>query len=673
MNAGKSESPSPVNIPLKKTEQDQTNLEEVEIPLEVVSNAQEFEESLAQLPEGQEVKIFEALVQPITRTHKDLPITHTHKDLPITRTHKDLEESQGPTKQELETHLNLKIPQQELGTHLNLTTPQKLEDNEPLTHKVIEKQPESVFDRFPRMKLELEKWFHIKWEIRGWTIIDFDLAIPLVAVKSVITNALHNSKYAMFFPVLNFLATNWYGIPGGYPDAQYAAISLERIILLKEHKDTIIKMCNHPGFSQNEVMQYISENTGMMFDVHENPKETIRLVEDLLRVTEKVLSEGMPAKIDDETRDKEAVQAFFEEKMVKYFPTEDLKAYDQFKRLREAVFMPYADKHPVESTLVQGEMRVVPVVKQEVIGNAVFNEARFDQELVAYKKNAPSSESARDEVNYAKYMSANSFKEHLLKTYGNNEAEIDKCLNKAVDDCLLGCYLPNCDDYKDSDEKILEEEFIACRLNNLPDSKGFNTSANSFRYSLLDKPTLNPYNIDKFLQEKIQDGLISPYVPSYKTDGTADLQTILNEEALAYKLNRQKAAISEEKTALEKYLKEDRNIIGVQGTKGGTPDSINQADLTLFLFEYTNAHSKPYVPLYDQKTTYISRILAEELAAYKLNVELEGKPFERQGAENYLKGERKILNVKGIEEIDLEAVKISEADLTQFLDSVFQI
>lgn len=638
------------------------------VPAAIVSDAQEMIKTLTHTEMGPgEIKTEKVLE--LALTHVEYEQSQPAK-ISKALTHIEYEQSQPAKHKELGTHLDLTTSQQELGTHLNLTTPQELEVNEPLTHKVIEKQPESVFDRFPRMDLksELEKWFHIKWEIRGSTIIDFDLGIPLLAVKSVITNAL--PKFPKFSRVLNFLA-NWYGIPGGYTQEQYAAISLERLIRLSEHKDEIIKMCNDPEFSQNKVMQYISDNTGMMFDVHEDPKETIRLVEDLLSVTEKVLSEGIPAKMDDETQDKENVKEFFQDKMVKYFSTEDLKAYDQFKRLREAVFMPYADKHPVESTLVQGEMRVVPVVKQEVIGNAVFNEARFDQELVAYKKNAPSSESARDEVNYAKYMSANSFKEHLLKTYGNNEAEIDKCLNKAVDDCLLGCYLPNCDDYKDSDEKILEEEFIACRLNNLPDSKGFNTSANSFRYSLLDKPTLNPYNIDKFLQEKIQDGLISPYVPSYKTDGTADLQTILDEEVLAYKLNKQKAAISEEKAALETYLKEDRNIIGFKGTRGGNPDNINQADLTSFLDEYVKAHSKPYVPVYHQKTTYISRILGEELAAYKLNVELEGKPFDRKGAESYLKDERKIFTVKGINE-DLEVVKISEADLTQFLNSRFQ-
>lgn len=553
--------------------------------------------------------------------------------------------------------------------------------NEPITHKDIKKQQANPFDRLPRIDLELNKWCHIKINLYVITI-DFDLAFPLVEVKSVITRALHNPNYWIFHPLLNVLA-RYYEIPGGYPPEQYAAISLERIRRLYENKDKIIAMCKYPEFSQVKVMQYISDMTGMFFDVHEDPKETIRLIEDLLRVTQKVLLEDIPDKVDDKTldeeankaKDREAVGTFLKEKMIRLncFPIEDVMSYDQFKRLREGIFKEYEIKSPVQPKLVEGEQgQPIPVYPENK--DNLFDKKNFDRELLAYKKNAPSEGSARDKVNYAKYMSANSFKNHLLEKYKDSadiEIKIDKYLNQAINDCLLGCYLPDCDDTKDSDEKILAEEFEACRLNRLQDDKGHYMTANSFRADLVRQhPTLHAYNLDRFLQERIREGAISAYVLDYKIDGTEPIQTILDEEVIVYKVNKRQAniAIDEEMVALEKYLKDERKIFDIKGMKDGQAVNVTEADLTLFLVGYKKAR----FPKYDETTTYISRILDEELAAYRLNKGLDA-PVDRNrdAAEKYLKDERNILKVKGKKKDVFEAVEITEKDLGEFLDSRF--
>lgn len=508
------------------------------------------------------------------------------------------------------------------------------------THKDAQQAPindKNPFKRFlpdPPVDLELDKTF---------------LGLPIVDVRELHTNALIEKKRPEKF--YQFLA--WcFGKPGGFSQEELTAISLTRMALLYEHKDMIINMCRNPKFSQNEVAEYIATKTGILLDVGPNPKDTIRLIEDGLRVGLKLLEE-IPHDADKATTAAEVKKIIYDTNV---FRIGDVKFHDQVKQLREQAF---SNKYggELEQDIVLAEVisegRSVSVYKPK---SNLKNRDFLNAALVAYKKNQPED------------MSASAFHKQLsiwVKECGKEKAitekEIFDFVHESIMDCVLGAYIPSFDDRKDSDEDVLVEALGVYLLNASSDDNAYGT-ANAFRsFILKEHPYIPDYKLEKFLQEMIRRELLTPYVPRH--DDTTGIQRILNEELMAYKLNKPSNAPAnyDDKAAVEVYFK---RRLGVEQA------AAHEEDLKQFLLQYALNQAKPYVPKYDKKT-YIQKILNEELAAYKRNKPADaGSEYDSKAAlQTYLKDERKILSVKGMKKGSNFPVTITEEDLKEFLKS----
>lgn len=434
--------------------------------------------------------------------------------------------------------------------------PKPVED--PKTHKSAQISKTNPLHRLPKIDLELDKTF---------------LGLPIVEVRLLLTKALRENHAPQI--LYKFLAL-CFGVPNGFSKEEYTAIALTQLALLYENKDDIIAKCRDPEFSQNEVADFISRKTGLLLDVHSDPNETIRLIENGLNAASALLNK-IP-KDSNLNQDEQNIKDAF----ANTFPYQNIKFYDHFQQIRKIAFDDYEQKHPVEPAHPQGEQRVVTVYKPKSELHLDIKE-NLARQLVAYLKNAP-------QPTPENYMSANQFRSYLIAegyivSNAVRDENSDPFIQDAIDEGLLDRWVPNCDDTRDNTEKILDEEVKAYYFNVLRIKTPETNGTKAFRaYVLKEHPNFASAETDKVFQEKIQGRIIPPYEPQY-TEKTS-IKKILEDEALAYKLNLSKNRDPQaERDALEKHLKEQRNILAIKGTKfpSTVPEAISEADLTAFL------------------------------------------------------------------------------------------
>lgn len=514
---------------------------------------------------------------PIDHTNQRQPVTHEGDEIPddVRKIAQKIASEGSKGKEAHESLSNGSINEIAVLNHLaqEIAKGRKPEIiEEPKTHKEISKG--NPFSRLPRTDLGIDRMF------LGILPIGIFLGLPVVDCRIIITKALSEYKDPLRQGFYQFLALLFW-IPGGLSQEETMEIGFTQFALLHDYKDDIIKMCKDPKFDQNQVAQYIAIKTGILLDVHPDPNETIRLIENGLNVALARLN-SIPED-PDPVKDKQAILAAF----ANSFPQQNIKFHEHVEQIRKQSFDEYAVKHPVESKHPQViEQKAVSFYEPKSEPSLDIRE-KLARELVAYTKNAPQSAPSN-------YMSANEFRKHLIsKGYILPDVILEKnCdpfIQEAIDMGLLDRYIPNCDDTKDDAQKIVEAEDVAYYFNVLRQDKPESKPLREFRnYLLKEHPHFSSDKIDGVLQQKIRNTNFYPkYLPKYTEKSS--IQTILQEEVSAYKLNiSDNLEPQAERAALEKHLREKIGILNINGASdsGGESKSISEEDLSKFLDDY---------------------------------------------------------------------------------------
>jgi len=520
----------------------------------------------------------------------------------------------------------------------------------PKTHRDGQPQAQitqdNTFRRFPTIDLDLENTF---------------LGLPVVIVKSLITKALEEKLSPQY--LYQFLALYF----GKFTPEEYTAVCLAQISLLSQYQDDIIDMCQNPNFPAriDEVALFIATKTGLFIVVDPDPKKTIRLIENALKVGQKILND-VP-KDSNPLTDENNIKT----KFASVFSLKNVMFSDHFKRMREMVFDEYEMSHNVVIVNKQGESGQMVVIAEPSDKIGWRNEtpaARKEflaQLLVAYKNNAPAD--AGDD-----YMSASAFGKYIRDNYSEEmrneilQDEVTHFIRSAIDECLLEPFIPMCDDTKDNDEKIIQAEFLAYQFNVVRDDKKESKTAGVFRdYLLKNHPNLQAYKIDRWIQRAIDEDLLLPYEPKYEAN--ANNNQILREEVMAYKLNQSPNVVlsQNEIDAMKAHFKRQIADINRQQT---APGPMTDEDVDAFFASYARSQSQPYKPKHTNLTS-MQKILQEEYDAYVFNkpVDAPANYGTRDVFKNYLKEARNIFEVKGMRADGRYPENINEEDIDNFV------
>lgn len=522
----------------------------------------------------------------------------------------------------------------------------------PVTHRDGQPQAQinqrNPFHRFLQVDLKLEETF---------------LDLPKVIVKFSITKAIieNQSPQRMY----QFLAWCF----GTFSQDEYTAICMTQMALLYENKDTIIRELQHPNASAriDNITLFIAKETGLLINVDPDPMKTIQLIENALRVGQKILDE-VP-KNDNPDIEKANIKTKFENSGI--FKLGDIIFSDHFHKMQTVVFNGYAQNHPVVNENRDGEIRTIQVSQPRIRNGLTHADSSvrkefLAQELVAYKSSMPAN--APDD-----YMSASAFAKYILNKHDDiimgDEGirnEVFMFIQEAIDGCLLGLFISDCDDTKDSDEKIIEAEFEAYKFNVYRNDKEATKTTKAFRDNLLKKHTnLQTYKVDRWIQQAIKYGRLPRYEPKYEANETSN--RILNEEVMAYKLNHSTnpVLIPDEINAVKKSLKD--KIQPPNGQPGALGPVTEQA-IDDFLQDYEISQAEPYFPNHNKRTA-MQKILDEEYDAYILNKPTVNAPQNyntKSAFQEYLLEERDIFKIKGMRTGASYPENITQQDLDGF-------